>query len=104
MNKDHYKTLGVDKNATQVEIKKAYRKLAVKYHPDKNNNDPASEEKFKEISEAYQVLNNPDKKRKYDTPDIFDNYGPFRGSGSGFTNFREKDLIKRGKKRDYQKS
>jgi curved DNA-binding protein len=64
--KDYYKILGVSKTATQDEIKKAYRKLAVKYHPDKNEGDKASEEKFKEISEAYEVLGDPEKRKKYD--------------------------------------
>jgi curved DNA-binding protein len=58
--------LGVDKKATQEEIKKVYRKLAVKYHPDKNPGDKKSEEKFKEVSEAYDVLGDPDKRKKYD--------------------------------------
>ncbi len=65
--KDYYKTLGVDKKATQDEIKKVYRKLAVKYHPDKNPGDKKAEEKFKEISEAYDVLSDAEKRKKYDT-------------------------------------
>jgi curved DNA-binding protein len=64
--KDYYKILGVDKNASQDEIKKAYRKLAIKYHPDKNQGDKKAEEKFKEISEAYEVLGDPEKRKKYD--------------------------------------
>jgi len=64
---DYYKALGVDKNATPDEIKKAFRKLAVKYHPDRNQGDKASEEKFKEINEAYAVLSDPKKKEEYDT-------------------------------------
>ncbi len=64
--KDYYKTLGVSKNATQDEIKKAYRKLAVKYHPDKTKGDKAKEEMFKEINEAYEVLKDPEKRKKYD--------------------------------------
>ncbi|AFD07466.1 DnaJ C-terminal domain-containing protein [Solitalea canadensis] len=64
--KDYYKILGVDKSATEAEIKKAYRKLAIKYHPDKNQGDKASEEKFKEVSEAYEVLGDKEKRTKYD--------------------------------------
>lgn len=64
--KDYYSTLGVGKNATTDEIKKAYRKLARKYHPDVNPNDKAAEEKFKEINEAYEVLSDDDKRTKYD--------------------------------------
>lgn len=64
--KDYYKILGVSKNATQDEIKKAYRKLAIKYHPDKTKGDKSKEEKFKEVSEAYEVLGDPKKRKKYD--------------------------------------
>ncbi|MDD2312417.1 MAG: J domain-containing protein [Petrimonas sp.] len=64
--KDYYKILGVSKSASQDEIKKAYRKLAVKYHPDKNKGDILAEERFKEIGEAYEVLKDPDKRKKYD--------------------------------------
>ena len=64
--KDYYKVLGVNKNAAQDEIKKAYRKLAKEHHPDKNKGDKASEEKFKEISEAYQVVGNEENRKKYD--------------------------------------
>jgi curved DNA-binding protein len=63
--KDYYKTLGVDKNATQEEIKKAYRKLAVKYHPDKNPGNKEAENQFKMINEAYEVLGDPEKRKKY---------------------------------------
>ena len=66
MAKDYYKILGVDRNATQEEIKKAYRKLALKYHPDRNPGDKSAEEKFKEINEAYAVLSDPEKRKKYD--------------------------------------
>ncbi|NOX88367.1 MAG: molecular chaperone DnaJ [Calditrichaeota bacterium] len=64
--RDFYEVLGVDRNATTDEIKKAYRKLAVKYHPDKNPGDKEAEEKFKEIAEAYAILSDPEKRRRYD--------------------------------------
>ncbi|HXH18129.1 MAG TPA: DnaJ domain-containing protein, partial [Chitinophagales bacterium] len=64
--RDYYKILGVDKHASEAEIKKAYRTLAKKYHPDKHKGDKAAEEKFKEISEAYEVLSDPEKRKKYD--------------------------------------
>jgi curved DNA-binding protein len=64
--KDYYKILGVNKNASDAQIKKAYRKLAIKYHPDKNQGDKNAEEKFKQVSEAYQVLGDADKRKKYD--------------------------------------
>ena len=65
--KNYYETLGVSKNADQEEIKKAYRKLALKYHPDRNKGDQAAEDRFKEIGEAYAVLSDPEKRRQYDT-------------------------------------
>lgn len=64
--RDYYEVLGVDKNATVDEIKKAYRKKAIQYHPDKNPGDKEAEEKFKEAAEAYSVLSDPDKRAKYD--------------------------------------
>jgi molecular chaperone DnaJ len=64
--RDYYEVLGLSKNADEGEIKKAYRKLALKYHPDKNPGDTAAEEKFKEAAEAYEVLSNPEKKAQYD--------------------------------------
>lgn len=64
--KDYYKALGVDKNATPEQIKKAYRKLARQYHPDVNPNDKGAEQKFKEINEANEVLSDPEKRKKYD--------------------------------------
>jgi curved DNA-binding protein len=67
MADDYYKTLGVNKNATDAEIKKAYRKLAMKYHPDHAKGDKAAEERFKKISEAYAVLSDKQKRQEYDT-------------------------------------
>ena len=66
MKDDYYKVLGIKKNASPVDIKKAYRKLAVKYHPDKNAGDAKAETKFKEVSEAYQVLSDPEARSQYD--------------------------------------
>jgi curved DNA-binding protein len=63
--KDYYKVLGVDRNADDAEIKRVYRQLALKYHPDKNPGDKTSEERFKEINEAYEVLGDPEKRQKY---------------------------------------
>jgi curved DNA-binding protein len=67
MAKDYYQILGVDKKASAEEIKKAYRKLALKYHPDRNKGDAGAEEKFKELGEAYAVLSDPEKRKQYDT-------------------------------------
>ncbi|GAG09268.1 unnamed protein product, partial [marine sediment metagenome] len=66
MADDYYKILGVNKNATKEELKKAYRKLALKYHPDKNKGDKDAEEKFKKVNEAYAVLSNDKKRKQYD--------------------------------------
>jgi molecular chaperone DnaJ len=79
---DYYHILGVDKNATAAEIKKAYRKMALKYHPDKNPDDKEAETKFKEAAEAYEVLSNADKKARYDQfgHQAFDGNGGFGGS------------------------
>jgi len=80
MSKDYYKILGVDKNATKDDIKKAYRKMAMKYHPDKNEGDKDSESKFKEAAEAYEVLSDDSKKSNYDR------YGSADASGNPFSN------------------
>jgi molecular chaperone DnaJ len=106
--RDFYEVLGVSKNASESEIKKAYRKLAIKYHPDKNPGDATAEEKFKEAAEAYEVLSNPQKKQRYDQfghagmgssgggygggmnmDDIFSQFGDIFGSafGGGFSGF-----------------
>ncbi|ADY52288.1 chaperone protein DnaJ [Pseudopedobacter saltans DSM 12145] len=106
--RDYYDVLGVSKSASADEIKKAYRKLAIKYHPDKNPDDKAAEEKFKEAAEAYEVLSNPEKRQRYDQfghagaqggfgggyggggmnmEDIFSQFGDIFGGGSPFDSF-----------------
>ena len=83
--RDYYEVLGVEKNANADEIKKAYRKAAIKYHPDKNPGDKEAEEKFKEAAEAYDVLSNPDKRARYDQ---FGHAGMNGGAaGGGFGGF-----------------
>jgi molecular chaperone DnaJ len=78
---DYYKVLGVGKNATDEEIKKAYRKLARKYHPDRNPDDKQAEERFKEISQAHDVLSDADKRKEYDRGGMFAGFG---GGAAGF--------------------
>jgi curved DNA-binding protein len=79
--KDYYQVLGVDRKASAEEIKKTYRKLAMKYHPDRNPGDRAAEEKFKEINEAYQVLSDKDKRTRYDQ--LGDSYTHWQQAGGG---------------------
>src|SRR5881227_4378609 len=87
--KDYYESLGVARTASDAEIKKAFRKLARKYHPDVAKDKKKSEEKFKEINEAYEVLSDPAKRRKYDMlgPNWQEQFG-FPSSAGGRTNFR----------------
>src|SRR5437764_14763344 len=79
-NKDFYAVLGVSASATQDDIKKQYRKLAARYHPDKNPNDPKAADRFKEISEAYQVLGDAERRKQYDQ---MRQLGAFGGFGAG---------------------
>ena len=84
--RDYYEVLGVEKNASDAEIKKAYRKLAMKYHPDQNPGDKSAEEKFKEVNEAYEVLSDADKKARYDQygfAGVDPNFNPNAGAGFG---------------------
>ena len=83
--KDYYKVLGVPKNATLDEIKKAYRKLAVKYHPDRNKGDKNAENKFKELSEAYEVLKDSEKRKKYDS--LGSSWNRFQQTGGNAQDF-----------------
>jgi len=103
--RDYYNVLGVDKSSSAEEIKKAYRKIAIKYHPDKNPDNPDAEDKFKEAAEAYEVLSNQEKRQRYDQfghqgvngggfgggsmnmDDIFSQFGDIFGSGSPFESF-----------------
>ena len=89
MSKDYYKVLGVDKNASDDEIKKAYRKKAMEFHPDKNDGDTEAESKFKEAAEAYDTLSSPDKKSSYDR---YGSDGP-SGYNGGFGGFNMDDIF-----------
>lgn len=118
--RDYYEILEINKNADEAEIKKAYRKMAIKYHPDKNPGDKESEEKFKEAAEAYEVLRDPQKRERYDRyghagvkggggsgdfgmsmDDIFSNFGDifggaFGGFGGGFGSSTRRRHVNRG--------
>ena len=87
--KDYYKILGVDRKAPSEEIKRAYRKLALKYHPDRNPDDREAEEKFKEINEAYQVLSDTDKRNRYDQ--LGDSYARYQQRGGAPGGFNWED-------------
>ncbi|MGB9628615.1 MAG: DnaJ domain-containing protein [Thermodesulfobacteriota bacterium] len=110
--KDYYQVLGIDREASEDEIKKAYRKLALKYHPDHHPDDLESEEKFKEINEAYAILSDPEKRKEYDqfghsrfkrrytTEDIFGDFDfdeLFREFGFGRGSFSRSFCGKRGR-------
>src|ERR1041384_7617342 len=88
--RDYYEVLGVTRTATEVEIKKAYRQMALKYHPDKNPNNKEAEEKFKEAAEAYDVLSTPDKKQRYDQ---FGHQAMGNGAGAGGANMNMEDIF-----------
>ena len=92
--RDYYETLGVAKGADKGELKKAYRKIALKYHPDRNPDDKSAEEKFKEAAEAYEVLSNDDKKARYDRFGHagMEAQGGF-GGGGGFNNAEDTTLL-----------
>ena len=102
--RDYYEILGISKSATKEEIKKAYRKVAIQFHPDKNPGNKESEDKFKEAAEAYEVLSSPEKRTQYDRygharpgggfgghdmnmEDIFSQFGDIFGGGSPFDSF-----------------
>lgn len=87
-SKDYYEVLGLQKGASDDEIKRAFRKLAIKYHPDKNQGNKEAEEKFKEINEAYQVLSDPEKKANYDRFGTAEP-GGFGGGAGGFSGFSD---------------
>ena len=91
--KDYYQILGVTRNCTTEEIRKNYRKLAMQYHPDRNPDDPAAEQKFKEVAEAYGVLTDPVKRRQYDSCRVgADSFADERASGS-FT-YSQEDILR----------
>jgi len=91
--RDYYDILGVSKGSSADEIKKAYRKMAIKYHPDKNPDDKAAEDKFKEAAEAYEVLSNPEKKQRYDQFGHAGAQGGFGGGGYGGGGMNMEDIF-----------
>src|ERR1700686_5462168 len=98
---DLYQALGVAKDASADDIKKAYRTLARKYHPDRNQGDTAAEERFKQISHAHDVLSDPDKRREYDAARVFGGRVPpggGAGGAAGFGDFADifGDMFRRG--------
>jgi molecular chaperone DnaJ len=90
--RDYYEVLGVSKGADKDEIKKSYRKMAMKYHPDRNQGDAAAEEKFKEAAEAYEVLSDGDKRARYDR---FGHAGMNSGGGGGYSSVNVEDIFSR---------
>ncbi len=94
--KDYYKTLGVERKASADDIRKAYRKLAMQFHPDKNPGDKKAEDKFKEINEAYQVLSDKDKRAHYDQ--LGSAYSNFRSGGGRPTDFQWDDWFQSGQR------
>ena len=88
--RDYYEILGVGRNASEAEIKKAYRQMAIKYHPDKNPGNKEAEEKFKEAAEAYEVLSNTEKKSRYDQ---FGHQGMNGGGYGGGQHMNMEDII-----------
>lgn len=92
--KDYYQTLGVNRNASKDDIKKAYRKLALKYHPDRNPGDKSAEDKFKDINEAYQVLSDPAKRQRYDQ--LGDSYSRWQQTGGSADSFDWQEWFSQG--------
>ena len=114
-DRDYYEILGLAKTASPEKIKSAYRKLAIKYHPDRNKNDKTAEEKFKEATEAYEVLSNPEKRSKYDkfgksglggsggfNPDNFTDFSDIFGDMGGFGSIFDDFFGGSSKKRSYR--
>ena len=94
--RDYYEVLGVSQNASNSELKKAFKKLAMKYHPDRNPDDPAANEKFKEAAEAYEILSDPEKKSAYDQFGHAGVQGMGSGQGAGFQDFNFGDIFEGG--------